>query len=248
MPAFCGMDIDLRIVMTQLIRCVLCCLIIAVYTLVGGRQILAEVTGDSLRMSVINHKIRLKRGMVATMSRASMYLIRAEYFPDLNVDIVSRFSALHDMPKLMTVAQLKKFDYPYDESIGDILAKEHGANWDLLSGAELQQRAAARVELNRIEGLMKKAFYVQEGLSQQQIEQLEHLEHIWDLTDTGLFRREEVGANDLPYDGARYLISRYGDSPGALVSIVIEDQFEELTGVRPPMGSNRCRNLFSFPF
>lgn len=132
-----------------------------------------------------------------------------DQFTHINEDLIGEHGAYHDLPKIMTLAKLKEWDYPYSEDIGLRLSRYDGQNKDDLNRADRRILDQTIEELNRIETAIKEEWFFKrlakrypnldvEGARQE----LNNLEHWADVFDTSVFRMDELNlqnfANSTP--------------------------------------------------
>ncbi len=164
------------------------------------------VTSSQFRMASRRHIRDMQRELPET------YLMARGRFPDLTLELVEEYATYHDIPKVMTLSELRKYGYQGKEDIATILARYHGVNMDALGEAGASG-IHARSELNRIETLVKNAFFyghLRVVMHKDKVErirkQMDELERIVDWTITCLFRRDELKVEETgEYIGACHL-------------------------------------------
>ena len=165
-----------------------------------------NITRDEYVFIANQHRQRVAYAMLLAYSHSK------ESFPDLDERLIVKYSALHDLPKIMTLEQLRVWGYQGDQDIASILAQFYGRSKNELSLREQRLLGATMTQLNLIEDKIKRFFFSHLSFFGQSrirvLEQLSLLETYVDVTDSGLMRREELGITDpRPYNGLRYLIS-----------------------------------------
>lgn len=122
-----------------------------------------------------------------------------EYFSSLTPRLVEMYGALHDLPKVLSLEELRPWGYTLRYDIATYLAYFYGKNIEDMPPAEEELFREVRRQLNEIEAKIKtQLFYgilksinphYQVSHIKEQIEKLE----MWaDITDTRLYRREEI--------------------------------------------------------
>lgn len=176
----------------------------------------------------------------ARVAQSGMILLKSfpYFFNNLPADLVVEYLALHDRPKIESLAELRLRGYEGSISLAARLARFYNTNLNQLSPGIADILRADIAELNRLEELEKSEFFNRNKISQRQIQLLQWLEEIADYTDVGLHRREELSLKTERYDGMRFLL-KHGDQPGARLSRWLEDHLTAMDRDNPS-----CKALF----
>ncbi|MEQ1664345.1 MAG: hypothetical protein ABL927_03100 [Bdellovibrionales bacterium] len=166
---------------------------------------------ENFKILTRQHKSRVEMGMVLIFRHfKSEFFNEAQY---LSVDMVREYAELHDLPKLMTLSQLKKWGYLLDEDIATIFSQAEGMKESEMGPVLRQKFQIAKSECNRIEALIKeevffkkyRATFFDAPIFQVILKILFDIERSVDWTDTKFNRREELNIKNsvlLPEDEA----------------------------------------------
>lgn len=146
------------------------------------------------------------------------------HFAPVTLELLLEYLELHDLPKVekgLKPGENAQSAVP----VAERLARYYGRNRSSLSEQEKRDLDETVESLNSTEKSIKEKFIRKHNLSKEQVAKLEWLERILDVTDTGMHRKEEMGLTDAPYDGRDFLLRRYHDHVGALISQWLESHF-----------------------
>jgi hypothetical protein len=191
-----------------------------------------QISADEFVQKMNEHRSRVA---------ASGMLLRDSFpdiFKDVPPELVAEYLALHDRPKIESLAELRQRGYEGSKSLAARLARFYNTNINQLRPDIANILRADIADLNRLEDLEKRDFFSRKNISPEQIHLLQWLEEIADYTDVGLHRREELSLKAEPYDGMRFLL-KHGDKPGARLSRWLEDHLIAMNRENPS-----CKSLF----
>lgn len=136
----------------------------------------------------------------------------------------------HDGVKLKPLGELARYGYPYDTDVLTGLHNQYGVNEKDMSIHVRSMFQTFRDHFNRIEEEIKIQFFTSRriALDSVLVSEIRLLEKIVDLTDTGIFRRREMGIeNNQTYDGAHYLAKIGFERKWIILSMDIESSYSE---------------------
>ena len=196
----------------------------------------AQISSSQFVQNMMAHRQRLQV-MGALLLRGY-----SQVFSEIQAPLLREYLTLHDHPKMENLEELRAHGYTGLESISQRLAQFYGSNKRTLQEKDLDSLNDTILWLNKIEHEEKMEFFKKHQISQVQIQQLMEVEHIADLTDTGMARRVEMGAEDKPYDGERFFLS-HNDLFAAKISHWLEDSynFQYFKAKSEPMS---CKFIF----
>lgn len=140
---------------------------------------------------------------------------------------------LHDIVKVMSVDELRDYQYQHDQDVLTRLAFYSGVPLAKMPEAMRAEFEAFKAEFNAIEEGKKSEFFMFRGFAMDDplIQEIKMVEVIVDLTDTGIFRRKEMGIkSDMPYNGADFLLKQGYPAQWAAYSRMLEDSYDEFMG------------------
>ena len=188
----------------------------------------ASVSAEQFRQETNEHRARVCHGM---------HLAYAEFpkeFSHLDLKSIQIWCWHHDLPKVMSLQELKQYAYLGPEDIATVLGRFHGVRFANLSDEERSYAKATVGQLNKLEGLIKMdaitrlRAYVGEDKFRSTLVQLTQLEHWVDILDVGI-NREDIPTENTRGEAIRFL--EKGDDLsdlGRSVLIYLEDTFLEL--------------------
>ncbi len=117
------------------------------------------------------------------------------YQIDLPYSLVIEYLSLHDLPKILSLEELRKWDpeYTHSQSIATRLAPYFGEIPESLSSTDASKLDKAVKDLNDSEDRIKASFFLRHPeLTFGRIQFLKHLERVSDVYDTYKYRRGEL--------------------------------------------------------
>ncbi len=152
--------------------------------------------------------------------------------------LIQSYLYLHDLPKIQSLDKLKEHGYKSQHTLCCRLGQFYGKNKAEMTLMEQNYLEAAILDLNSIEDKQKKKLV--DSLSSQWTEAerkdfdkfISWLERVVDVTDTELWRGEEMGRTPVLFGATQYL-ERRGEKNAAELSFQLESMLQNnahLTG------------------
>jgi hypothetical protein len=159
---------------------------LAILTITNGVPASAQTLEFKFKISTVDHRARLEPMAQAVLKEYGIM------FSHLNEDLVRQYIALHDLPKVQSLADLQRYGYTANKSIMERLAPYFGRSREQLAPEEQILFDDAVRDLNAIEEVQKKIFFRTLKLDRVTIRQLRQLEYWIDNFDTRTNRRVEL--------------------------------------------------------
>jgi hypothetical protein len=123
-----------------------------------------------------------------------LYIFREkpELFSRLTEEIVSRYLDLHDLPKVLPLGMLKRFESDQSQTIAERLILFYGKRRENMTRDEFANLMKTTSDLNRIEDAIKNSFFEKHRVKSPQKGELLFLEETADFAVTELTRQLEL--------------------------------------------------------
>ncbi|MDB2425992.1 hypothetical protein N9W41_00440 [bacterium] len=189
-------------------------------------------TLEEYKADVILHRNRVKLLMVIVAQKTG-----------LNVELVKKYSLLHDLPKIMSLEDLREYGYTHEKTILERLYEFHGRRKESLNPKERKIFDQTLEDMEFVEQFIKAEFFSGKLyfriVSHLEIVELKAKEHLADTLDSSLSREKELGGKTY---SAKTQYQEIGDIKMALIVEELEEKHRKMTG---PLFNDRRRKAFS---
>ncbi len=197
---------------------------------------LAKPSESEFRQEILAHRHRvLENGvLIANNFRAEIPAL-ARMEPGEREALVRYYLSFHDEPKSMELSDLKKLGFAMSQPIYRELHAIYGLN-------VLAKQPSSIAELNRIEEKLKVEkldFYLKNATAEDfevLLKELQWIEKISDITDTKIYRGEELGFSAEKFSAEKYF-KMFKDFKASRISRWLEKNYHTK--------NSQCRVIFS---